>query len=304
MENIIKPRSYVACLREGLKIPFLHFSELLKLLWPIWLLVTLLVAGIQVAQLGLSHEMLNAQPQAANQGGGSAFQWGLMAALEIVLFILCLLFMGHVVWQQRQLVETEKLPTERPWKVCRSILHSTWRSFVGIVILMLPYLLLLAGLLWGLHVNNKVATIACGVGMLLWIAYVIVLLPSVLEYFYTEKSLAKSFSIRLGFHYWGRTFVVVLLAGLASLLVLFVACLPTFLVLYVEGQVMGLTMMGDVVTLPSYFPVLRYAVLALYALMACFGTLIFTYPLLYHWGAIRAIEQERAQIVEQANEAQ
>ena len=115
--EIIKPRSYVSSLREGLAFPLLHFTEIARFLLPVSLLVALVVPVL----CRILRTMLCDTP--------TAFQWTLILLVVLVLVALFKLLVVHILYQQRRLVALGYIPKTNSWQVWRDIFHLPRRAF-------------------------------------------------------------------------------------------------------------------------------------------------------------------------------
>lgn len=278
--EIRKPRSYVACLREGMNFPLTHFGEIFRFLWP----TALAVAVVDAVGKMLETAIVVRGPLPML----SARSWTEIALLELVAFVAAVIVTSQVVYQQRHLVGQGRLPRGRSWSALRQslapFLRTLFCALLSVAVLLGSAALFLAGALhrqplWHL-------------GGLALLFLLLCLTPAMLQYLYTRDSLLSA--LRTPFwRYLGRTAAVLLLALFACSLALFVVALPYLLVSLIDVLVARQTAMGDILVLPTAFPLLRAATILLYVFLGIFVNLLLSYPLLYHWGACSAIEQER-----------
>ena len=114
--EIIKPRSYVSSLREGLAFPLLHFTEIARFLLPVSLLVALVVPVL----CRILRTMLCDTP--------TAFQWTLILLVVLVLVALFKLLVAHILYQQRRLVALGYIPNVKAWRVWGDLRHVPYRA--------------------------------------------------------------------------------------------------------------------------------------------------------------------------------
>ena len=115
--EIIKPRSYVSCLRAGLSFPLLHFGEIARFLLPIALVVAL-VTPLLWRPL---YSMLRTAP--------TYIEWCLILFLVFLLVALFKVLLLHILYQQRRLVALGYIPKTNSWQVWRDIFHLPRRAF-------------------------------------------------------------------------------------------------------------------------------------------------------------------------------
>ena len=280
--EIRKPRSYVACLREGMNFPLTHFGEIFRFLWP----AALAVAVVDAVGKMLETAIVVRGPLPML----SARSWVEIGLLELVAFVAAVVVTSQVVYQQRHLAEQGRLPGGRPWPVLRQSLSPFFRTLLcalfSVVVLLGAAAFFLAGALSHQPLWH--------VGGLALLFLLLCLTPAMLHYLYSRDGL--SVALRTPFwRYLGRTVAVLLLALLACGLALFVVALPYLLVSLIDMLVARQTALGDILVLPTAFPLLRGVAIFLYVFLGIFVNLLLSYPLLYHWGACSAIEQERRQ---------
>ncbi|MBQ8051128.1 MAG: hypothetical protein IJ197_06080 [Bacteroidaceae bacterium] len=274
--QIIKPRSYVSCLSQGLSYPLVHFTDILRFTWPAILVSTLLTVAIALYGVTL---MMQSSP-----------------ALFVVALVLELLdilgfsyYLAHVVWQQRRLVELGYIPRVRPWHVWRELVSPFWRSVLCSLVIDVLFVISV--------VAFSVGLILPPLQLLLWLSPVplvllLFLLPVSQHYLFTGDSLSRSFD---HFHvrYMGRLLAIVVLSGLVVLLIVALGAMPFGIVSYIDAQSTIGLLTGDAAQLPSYFPWLRLLSIFILQFVALCAFPLMLYPQLFHWGAVTAIEQER-----------
>ena len=162
-----------------------------------------------------------------------------------------------------------------------------------VVALMLAFVVLLV---MGLNGHQPLFFLAALLPALL----LLLQLPVLLEYLFTKSSYVAAFS-QAGWRHLGRALLVLFVALLPVLFIEGIALLPYALVTYIVIQVIQAASNGDVVVLPAFFPWLRALCLMIYVLAASFASLFLAYPLLFHWGATKAIEQGRKAYIEQGD---
>ena len=280
--QIIKPRSYVSCLREGLSYPLTHFTLIARFVWPAAIIYILLSLASTLLALRLM------------EGYGTA----LIVTVSLLEFFDLLgfsFYLGHVVWQQRKLVELGYIPRVWPWQVWREMKSPMLRSLICMLIF--DFLLFLA-----------LGALACGgllgVRFFIWLSPVplvllFFLLPVMQHYLFSTDTFSASLETFRVRYLW-RLLAIVLLSGLVMLIVLFVGALPLCLTTYIDVQSMTAAAMGDTVGLPGYFPVLRVLAVCILQFVALCTLLFVLYPQLFHWGAATAIEKERRERLSEA----
>ena len=279
--QIVKSRSYVASLREGLKFPLLHFGELCRFLWPAMLLLLILSLGTTLTELhlALGHKQL----PALSTANGLA-----VAGLELIVLLSHALFMGHILYQQRTLTAQGTLPHAKSWKIWHEWLNLALRSLLCGAVVKLLFCLCVAALAIS-RLQSQWLWLLPSVFLLLLL---LLLVPPFLEFLFSKVSLVVAFKTARWRHL-GNTTAIVLLAGLISGLVAIAGSLPLFSLIGIDVQVFLATLQGDAVQLPAYIPCLRVVCILLSALAGAFATLLFLYPLLFHWGSTTALDQER-----------
>lgn len=279
--KIVKPRSYVACLREGMKYPFLHFGEMYKFLWPATLLFVFLSVGVTLTEL---HLILGYK----HLPEFSVFSGLTFALLEFLSLLSFSFFAGHVLFQQRQVILQGVLPNVKPCRICGEL----WKPSLRF---------LLCGLVVKLLFDGAVALVVLALfrtwlfllapAILLLLA-LLFLVPFFLEYLFTEASFCAAFKATK-WRYMGSLTIVLLLSLFAVWLVSAMGALPFLSVISIDVQVFQASLQGDVCLLPGFFPYLRAVCIALSLFVNVFAWLLFSYPLLFHWGSTVAIEKER-----------
>ena len=273
--QIIKPRSYVSCLYEGLSYPLTHFTLIARFVWPAALIYIVLSLAVTLLALKLL-------------GGQNTALVVTVSVLELSDLLGFSLYLGHVVWQQRKIVEVGYIPRVWPWQVWREMRTPMLRSLICMVLV--DVLLFLA---FGVLVLGYVL----GLRFLMWLSPVPVvlsffLLPVMQHYLFSTDSFSTSLDT-FRFRYLWRLLAIVLLSGFVMLLVLFVGALPLGLTTYIDVQSMMAAAVGDTTGVPGYFPVLRILAVCILQFVALFAGLLVLYPQLFHWGAVTAIEKER-----------
>lgn len=273
--QIIKPRSYVSCLGEGLSYPLVHFTTIFRFVWPAALLSTLISVGLYVFG---QHLMMKQ----------STMLWAILAVTGLLDLLGLSFYQGHVLWQQHRLVQLGYIPRVWPWQVAGEmktpLLRSLLCSLVEDVLVLLSVAAAVVGILFRSLMYAGMAFVP--------LVLLFFLLPSMLHYLFSSDSLSASldaFRVR----YLGRLLVILLLTYLVMLLVVTVGSIPLALLTYVDYQAMVATMMGDSVALPGYFGVLGIVSLCILQFVALCSMAWGMYPLLFHWGTVTAIERER-----------
>lgn len=279
--KIVKGRSYVASLREGIKYPFLHFGEMCRFLWPVTLFLVILSIGVTLTEL---HLILgyNRLPELSVSRGLA------LVLLEFLSLSGTSLFMGHVLYQQQQLTLQGVLPNVKPCRACGKLWKPALRFlFCGFIVKLLFNGVLA---LFALALLRSWFLLLLPVALLL--LCLLFLVPSFLEYLFTEASFLAAFKAGK-WRYMGNTTIVLLLSLFAASLVSAIGALPLFSVIGIDALVFQASLQGDVILLPTFFPCLRVVCIVLYTLVNTFALLLFFYPLLFHWGSTIAFEQER-----------
>lgn len=279
--EIIKARSNVACLRDGLSFPLLHFTEIVRFLWPL-----LLVFGVfyTVAKLIEQHLLLGASASLVP----STQTLGLVGGLELLSFLLLVVLSGAVLYQQRHLTEKGHLPHARVWTVWREMQGPVFRMLVGSII----GILFLASSAVAFVLASLLHLPWCYLAGVALLVLYLIQVPALLEYSYTDISYLKAIR-QVHLRYFGRAMTILFVAGLVTVLCLVIIALPFALVASVDAQVFLTHASGDVAVLPSAFLAIRAVSVLIYILLSTFVSLLMAYPLQYHWGSTKAFEQER-----------
>lgn len=288
--EVIKPRSYVSCLAEGLKFPLLHFTEIIRQLWP-------LVLFAAISHVCLGEVMQRILDSYAHTLQMSTARLAAIYGLLAVDFLVMVLVSGAVLYQQYHLTDEGQLPRVRLWTAWRKLISPTLRNLLALVIVLVFCGLGVWVLIAAAVSHQPLWLIGCGVSLLL----LLVQGPVLLEFFFARVSYLKAL-MRVRWRYAGRFYAVLLISSLVFVLSLLIASLPAMLITYVDYMSFQSVVTGDTLLLPTQFPLLRALTNLLFILVGLYTSLFIEYPMLFHWGSITAIEQIRQQEAEKAEE--
>lgn len=286
--EVIKPRSYVSCLAEGLKFPLLHFTEIIRQLW-------LLVLFAAILHVCLGEVMQHILDSYAHTLQMSTARLVAICGLLAVDWLGMVLVSGAVLYQQYHLTDEGRLPRVRLWTAWRKLISPTLRNLLAFVIMLLFSGVGVWALIAAAVYHQPLFLIGGGVSLLL----LLVQGPVLLEFFFARISYLKAL-MRVRWRYAGRFYAVLLISGIVFVLSLLIATLPAMLVTYVDFMSFQSVVTGDTLLLPTQFPILRALTNFLFILVGLYTSLFIAYPMLFHWGSITAIEQLRQEEAEKA----
>ena len=298
--EVLKHRSYVRCLRDGMAIGMKYMGVTMRLAWPTVVAFALMFAWFLWLESGVLQAVMEGR---MGQAMAVLCVDGVLLALAEMGFYAC------VLWHQRRLVELGFLPEARLWREYRSIgrtfLRVLWVSLASFVLWMV--VLLLCGVLvtgCGMLTEKTGGASwawAMAVGMAIVLGAVLVWLMGFtyqlfMEYMMGDGSLKDAFrSFAWGRRYLSRTIVVSLLSLFVMLVLWLLVSLPMLTCRMVDGYVVQMLMEGETAVLPSYYSFLRFFAFLLSGVGCCLTLLLVLYPLCLNWGSIHAMEQERTE---------
>lgn len=99
-------------------------------------------------------------------------------------------------------------------------------------------------------------------------------------------------SYRIGIRHWGFIFITLLLTMLCAYLCCALVSLPMLIVLFANTlSFLGVTNIGDPAGLPEYFPMLRFAVVALFSFVCLYINMFVVFVCCFMYGSIEAKEK-------------
>jgi len=328
MIEVLKPRSYVGSLYEGLKMPLLHFGKMFRLLWP----VVLLVCWVNVVVHGVEYEVLSGAA-AAQVLDKADVVW--LCVFEVVALLAATLLMAHVVFQQRGVVTAGVVPDLSLRKSWRQVVALFPRSLVSLLIVLLLVGGMVASITLGFHFPLENATpdetvsemgtaqsapalviggeetpaphsplaIALGLGGgVVFLAMLLVMVPVLMQFLLTQDGLGASFRA-FRWRNMGRTLAVLFLSGLLALAIVAIGALPDVLITYTDVQVVMARQQGDLLRLPAIFPALRVIGVLFSSCFAIYAFLFVAWPLLFEWGGTQS-QKDKEDAMEKAEETE
>ncbi|MBP5514211.1 MAG: hypothetical protein J6Y04_05510 [Bacteroidaceae bacterium] len=310
--EIVKARSVWECMSDGLSASFEYMGASLRGLWPLLIVFSLVAPALLIWWTKLFFGQLFDGTLAAlttTPTVGICLRALAPMGLLLLLGLMDAVMHGGIIWRQRQLTEMGFIPNTPAWREWRGIGRMTWRMIVFALLLIVLSVVIavinvgmtmgLAAVIrhWGLSPVWAVGLTI--VNFLLYMVIVfymlVVLLHMVLPYVYDDTSLLKSItSAKWGIRPVSGTFCVVFAAGVSSILFALIFVLPTGVIQIVDLLAMKATVMGDAASLPTSMPVWRYIAMALMFLGSFVCNVVFLYPILYRWGAMKSEEAKPA----------
>lgn len=295
-ETLFKVRSYLECLKEGIKLPTQHILPLLRFLYP-----SLLVGALCAVLCGL---FFNRQAIVMQQwvGAGMSGQPDVPVLAVIALAVLSLLsfsfYLGQLMVVVAHYAASGQFPALRFGAVYKEVLHTSLRALTFILIALLiltPLSLLVTDLLGLFSVWNWVLQ------ALLYLVFLLPFLMVGLDYMLNSSHSFRD-SLRFmkeGYQYWVAIFIVLLCSGLIQGVFNWVAGLPVAILAYAENAFTVAILNGDATDLPGWVPVVSVMFWVLCLLIMAIASWVEVFSLSFLYGTVEARKAERARYKEE-----
>ncbi len=181
----------------------------------------------------------------------------------------------------------------------RGFVKKTWKSHLPLAVLMavVLYFLLPNKALYDWGVANAwtsfiIQTVVYALTIAMVVLCIVCTLPYKRLHRHGEKKSPISTAGRIVRHF-GGFLATLLLGGLLLCIVVFVAALPSFVVIAVQLQSQFGAMEGDPLGVPSYFTPLMLAVFIISSLIAVYAVDWLGFSLAYQYGSYKKLDEER-----------
>lgn len=295
--QILKPRSAAACIREGFKLIANHPVTLLTATWPCILLTA-------VATLLYFESTVSLMKKIFSEGVTDT--WSLLSvSLSVLLLIVTIYFLiARVMLVLKYLRDNGTLARIKAFK--------QWRPTIGIAFNMLPFVLieiLVSALFSGVGVmtvrwamtqqNMTLRLTVMALLMFVGLLVLIALLP-LLQTFYSYTMDGGHFlqtlrtTYRKGLRHIGKLFATNVLAVVLISVLISLVILPLEVLAMANTQsIMGVVVLGDESGMPGYMGWLSGIAIVVCTSLAIYCYLAFFTTNLYVYGSIESIEAGR-----------
>lgn len=295
--QILKPRSAAACIREGFKLIANHPVTLLTATWPCILLTA-------VATLLYFESTVSLMKKIFSEGVTDT--WPLLGvSLSVLLLIVTIYFLiARVMLVLKYLRDNGTLARIKAFK--------QWRPTIGIAFNMLPFVLieiLVSALFSGVGVmtvrwamtqqNMTLRLTVMALLMFVGLLILIALLP-LLQTFYSYTMDGGHFlqtlrtTYRKGLRHIGKLFATNVLAVVLISVLISLVILPLEVLAMANTQsIMGVVVLGDESGMPGYMGWLSGIAIVVCTSLAIYCYLAFFTTNLYVYGSIESIEAGR-----------
>lgn len=295
--QILKPRSAAACIREGFKLIANHPVTLLTATWPCILLTA-------VATLLYFESTVSLMKKIFSEGVNDT--WPLLGvSLSVLLLIVTIYFLiARVMLVLKYLRDNGTLARIKAFK--------QWRPTIGIAFNMLPFVLieiLVSALFSGVGVmtvrwamaqqNMTLRLTVMALLMFVGLLILLALLP-LLQTFYSYTMDGGHFmqtlrtTYRKGLRHIGKLFATNVLAVVLISVLISLVILPLEVLAMANTQsIMGVVVLGDESGMPGYMGWLSGIAIVVCTSLAIYCYLAFFTTNLYVYGSIESIEAGR-----------
>lgn len=295
--QILKPRSAAACIREGFKLIANHPVTLLTATWPCILLTAVATLLYFESTVSLMKKIFSE---------GMTDSWPLLGvSLSVLLLIVTIYFLiARVMLVLKYLRDNGTLARIKAFK--------QWRPTIGIAFNMLPFVLieiLVSALFSGVGVmtvrwamaqqNMTLRLTVMALLMFVGLLILIALLP-LLQTFYSYTMDGGHFlqtlrtTYRKGLRHIGKLFATNVLAVVLISVLISLVILPLEVLAMANTQsIMGVVVLGDESGMPGYMGWLSGIAIVVCTSLAIYCYLAFFTTNLYVYGSIESIEAGR-----------
>lgn len=289
--RLYEVRSYLACLKQGMRMPTQNILLLLKYLYP-----SFIAWGITACLCGLFFNQLSValvQWWYATEPVMLNLPFFVLLGLGILMLLSASLYLGQLMYLVRSYGETGNMPVLSMRKDGRNIFDMTIRALTWMFIGLLLTTLVVYLSVKILGILNVWTWVIWGVFLLIfWVPYMMVGCDYTIGH---SNSFLKSLGrFKEGYQFWVAFFIVLLCGGIVSGVLTVIGWLPTGVLAY-AGHLSEMNLLqGDPTDLPSYvfgFVVLFFIISSLLA--SIFQWLV-VFPVSFLYGTLIARKEEKA----------
>lgn len=295
--RLYEVRSYLACLKEGMRMPTQNILLLLKYLYP-----SFIAWGITACLCGLFFNQLSVafvQWWYATEPVMMNLPFFVLLGLGILMLLSASLYLGQLMYLVRVYGETGILPVLSIRKEGRNIFDMTIRAltwiFTGVLLTMLVIYLSVVSL----GILNVWTWVIWGVFLLIfWVPYMMVGCDYTIG---RSNSFFSSLSkFKEGYQFWVAFFIVLLCGGLVSGILTVIGWLPTGVLAY-AGHLSEVSLIqGDPTDLPSCVFGIVVLFFIVSFLLACVFQWLIIFPVSFLYGTLIARKEEKAKFEEES----
>ena len=302
--QIFLPRSSSAAIRDGYRLFMGNFRKIFRASW-IAALAYAITAGIltsiyisQMPQLVILSIMGQSAPQQMIMQ--SAFISLVLCGGGLLFAMIVAVLLSYAIAAFTEHQATGAISPVKRWygQLNTNALWSTVKLLLWMLLIDIVLSLLLTGVIFVAkrYLGNIAGLSLIGLTTLALLALMLPLAYTNMKYLLTPKAhfvptQLKSYAT--GMRHWGGLFIVALIVGLVTLLLVLITELPATILMAANVQSQMGMLQGDPVGMPSYMSVLNLVVFAIAGFIQAYIHLSMLFPLYYFYGSIEAQEKER-----------
>ena len=295
--QLYEVRSYLSCLKQGMRLPTQNILLLMKYLYPSFIAwgITACLCGLFFNQLSVALvQWWNAtEPVVLN------LPFFVLLGLGILILLSASLNLGQLMHLISRYGGSGVLPVVSVMKEGKSVFDMSIRALTWIVIGVLLSVAVIFVAFKGIGILNVWTWVVLSLFILVfWVPYTMVGWDYMLGHSASFFSSLRKF--KEGYQFWVAFFILLLCGGLVAGILTVISWLPTGVLAY-SGYLSEMTIMqGDPTDLPAYIPGLVVVFFVVSFLLASLFQWLLVFPLSFLYGNLKKKKKEKEAFEEES----